>query len=113
MARSMSSSKQDNKTVAELEAAADAVFEAAERALANETTAEIPDEVIQKLLTAASKLYAHKLDTEDRIFLPVVSRQALTATEVVQTACELIRAVDLNPFDLAMWFSRPRPEGAP
>jgi hypothetical protein len=69
--------------------------------------------VVQKLLTAASKLYARKLDVEDRIFLPVISRQALTATEVAQTACELMRAADLNPFDLAMWFSRPRPEDAP
>jgi hypothetical protein len=110
----MSSSERGSKgTVAALEAAADAVFEAAERALTDETTGDIPDEVVQKLLTAASKLYARKLDAEDRIFLPVISRQALTATEVVQTACELMRAADLNPFDLAMWFSRPRPEGAP
>lgn len=109
----MSSSDRGSTTVAALGAAADVVFEAAERALADETTGDIPDEVVQKLLTAASRLYARKLDAEDRIFLPVVSRQALTATEVVQTACELMRAVDLNPFDLAMWFSRPRPEDAP
>lgn len=100
-------------TAAALAAAADAAFEAAERALAEETTGAVADETIQKLMTAASRLYARKLDTEDRIFLPVVSRQAITATEAVITACEVMRAADLNPFDLAMWYNRPRPEGAP
>lgn len=109
----MSSSDKGTQTSAAFEAAADALFEAAERALGDETTAAISDEAIQKVLTAASKVYARKLELEDRIFLPVISRQAVTATEMVQTACELMRAADLNPFDLAMWYSRPRPEGAP
>jgi len=109
----MSSSDQSTRTAAEFEAAANTLFDAAERALNDETTAAISDEAIQKILTAASKVYARKLELEDRIFLPVISRQAVTATEMVQTACELMRAADLNPFDLAMWYSRPRPEGAP
>ena len=102
-----------DRTAAAFEAAANTLFDAAERALADETTEAISDESIQKILTAAARIYARKLEMEDRIFLPVVSRQAVTATEVVQTACELMRAADLNPFDLAMWYSRPRPEGAP
>lgn len=100
-------------TAAAFETAANTLFDAAERALADETTEAISDEAIQKIVTAASKLYARKLEMEDRIFLPVVSRQAVTATEAVQIACEVMRAADLNPFDLAMWYSRPRPEGAP
>jgi hypothetical protein len=110
---SSSDSVAGGEAAATLAAAADAVFEAAERALADETTGSVADETIQKLMTAASRLYARKLDTEDRIFLPVVSRQAITATEAVITACEVMRAADLNPFDLAMWYNRPRPEGAP
>ena len=37
----------------------------------------------------------------------------LTPTEAVHAACELIRSVDLSPFDLALWDSRPRPGAAP
>ena len=60
-------------------------------------------------MTAAVKLYHRKSIVERRAFLPVISEQALTPTEAVQGACELIRAVNLNPFDLALWYSRPRP----
>src|SRR5688572_22316366 len=90
---------------------ADALFDAVEATLAEDAAARISDEAAQKLMTAAVKLYHRKSVTERRELLPVVSPQALTATEAVQSACELIRAVDLNPFDLALWYSKPRPGG--
>ena len=31
-----------------------------------------------------------------------------TATDVVTTVSEMLRQADLNTFDLAMWFNRPR-----
>jgi hypothetical protein len=31
----------------------------------------------------------------------------VTATETAVTACAMIRAADLNLFDIAMWFQRP------
>ena len=89
---------------------ADALFEAVERTLADDTAGSISDEAMQKLMTAAVKLYHRKSVAEGRAPLPVVSPQALTPTEAVQGACELIRAVDLNPFDLALWYSKPRPD---
>ena len=32
---------------------------------------------------------------------------SITATETVVAACAMIRAADLNIFDVAMWFHRP------
>jgi hypothetical protein len=89
---------------------ADDLFNAVEETLADEAAGSVSDEAVQKLMTAAVKLYHRKSTGERRAFLPVVSEQALTPTEAVQSACELIRAVNLNPFDLALWYSRPRPD---
>jgi hypothetical protein len=91
---------------------ADDLFNAVEQTLADDTAGAVSDESVQKMMTAAVKLYHRKSIGERRAFLPVVSEQALTATEAVQGACELIRAVNLNPFDLALWYSRPRPDNS-
>ena len=105
------SSSADTKPSAEVAGlikAAREAFEAAERVLEREETGAIPDETVQQLLTAGTRLFARKVDVEDRYFLPVTGRQAVTATEVVVTVNDLIRAVDLNLFDVSMWASRPR-----
>jgi hypothetical protein len=87
---------------------AEDLFNAVEQALADEAAATVSDEAVQMIMTAAVKLYNRKSNAELRAFLPVISEQALTPTEAVHSACELIRAVNLNPFDLALWYSRPR-----
>jgi methyltransferase-like protein len=97
----------------EFEKLAKRALEIAERALESENTAEISDEAVQNLLTAGARLFTRKTEMEDRVFLPFVSTQACTATDVCQTTSEMLRAVNLNTFDLTMWYSRPRPEGAP
>jgi hypothetical protein len=94
---------------AALDAATSAALDAAENALRSGKTAEVSDEAVQRLLTAGAKLYAVKLELEDRYFAPFVSQESVTATEVVTNVCEFLRAADLNMFDLAMWFRRPRP----
>ena len=40
--------------------------------------------------------------------LAFISTEACTATDVVTTVSEMLRAVNLNIFDLAMWFRRSR-----
>jgi hypothetical protein len=97
-----------NETPAEVDRLADRVFDAVEAAISEECFDAISDDSVQKLMTAAVKLFHRKSIGERRVLLPVISEQALTATEAVNSACELIRAVDLNPFDLALWYSRPR-----
>ena len=66
----------------------------------------ISDRALQRNLTAAVKLYAAKVERRGHDVAPFPSG-AVTATETVVTACGLIRAADLNMFDVAIWFHRP------
>ena len=60
---------------------------------------------------AGARLYARKVDEEGRDFSPVRDPASLTATDVAVTVTALLRAADLNLFDLAMWTNRaPRAE---
>lgn len=103
----MSSSEPADVTA--LDHATATALEIAEKALDQGTTEAIPDEVVQRLLTAGARLFANKVEMEDRVFLPFVSTDSATATDVVVTVTEMLHAANLNTFDLAMWFRRPRP----
>ena len=81
----------------------------AEKALDDGVTDAVPDEMVQRLLTAGVRLFANKVEMEDRVFLPFVTAESATATDVVVTVTEMLHAANLNTFDLAMWFRRPRP----
>ena len=99
----MSSPEINAGAVSRLEAAAIAAFAAAEQALAEGTTADITDEAIQRLLTAGTRLFARKVEQERRDFLPLASPNAVTATETVVVLSGMLRATNLNMFDLSMW----------
>ena len=103
----MSSSEPD---FAALEAVAIQALEDAEAALTRGETEGISDETVQRLLTAGTRLFANKVEMEDRFFSPYTGPEAVTATDVVMTCSDMLRAVNLSTFDLAMWFQRPRPE---
>lgn len=66
----------------------------------------ISDHALQRILTAAVKVYAAKVERRGHDVAPFATG-AVTATETVVTACGLIRAADLNMFDVAIWFHRP------
>ena len=66
----------------------------------------IPDDALRHVLTAAVKAYAAKAEAAEAEFAPF-EPDAVTATEVAVAACAMIRAADLNLFDIAMWFGRP------
>ena len=104
----MSSSAPD--PVVRLDAAAREASAAAIETLAAGTTERIPDEAVQQLLTAGMKLFARKMELEGRYFSPITGPDAVTATEGAMLMTELMRAVDLNLFDLSMWAARPRDE---
>jgi len=103
----MSSSEADRR---ELNTVATRALEIIEEALRDGETEDIPDETVQRLLTAGTKLFANKVEMEDRFFSPYTGPEAVTATDVVMTCSDMLRAVNLSTFDLAMWFQRPRPD---
>ncbi len=67
------------------------------------------DQALREALTSAVKRYAARAESAG-FDAPVVEKNAITATEAVLAICELMRAADLNPFDVAMWYRRPMPE---
>lgn len=66
----------------------------------------IPDAALRRVLTTAVKAYAAKVEAAEGEFAPFEADQ-VTATETAIAACAMIRAAELNPFDIAMWFGRP------
>ena len=96
--------------LAALDAAASKALEIAKKALDEGETAAISDETVQRFLTAGTRLFANKVEMEERFFSPYTGPQDVTATDVVMTCSDMLRAVNLSTFDLAMWFGRPRPD---
>jgi hypothetical protein len=86
---------------------ADALVGMAERVLASGTAQQVASEDIERLLTAAMKLYAAKADAE-AVLPPPVSPARITPTEVVVVVSEIMRAANLSLFDLSMWYRRGR-----
>jgi hypothetical protein len=64
--------------------------------------AACPDEVVQRLLGLAVRLYAAKRDAGEAL-APFVPGCTLTATEVGATVVPMLRAADVELFELAMW----------
>ncbi len=81
----------------------------AEDALRSGKPDAIPDENLQRVLSAAVRLYAAK--AEDRAGeLPLFGDHPVNATEAVTAICAMMRAADLNFFDLQMWYRRAQNE---
>jgi len=76
-----------------------------ERAIAANRPDDISDEALASVLVAACRAYAFKTEKAGDYREPFASG-ALTATETAMAATAIIRAADLNLWDLAMWFNR-------
>lgn len=64
----------------------------------------VTDEAVQQLMTLAVQLYANKLENEIVLY-PFVDDNALTATEVGMTVGYMIKAADIDLFELVAWQS--------
>ena len=64
----------------------------------------LDEETLQCLMTPLIKFYTAVVEETRTELVPTSS--TVTPTEAVILACALLRAQDLNPFDLAIWFSR-------
>jgi hypothetical protein len=70
--------------------------------------AGVPREDVTQLVTGAVKFYAafvEELESE----VPAID-STVSTTEAMVVACALLRAQHMNPFDLALWFSRTTPK---
>ena len=90
---------------AEFQGAADMFVNVAERALATGGASAVSSAELERVLTAAIKLYATKAEAEEQ-FPPPVTAAKITPTEIVLVVSELLRAADISLFDLAMWYRR-------
>ena len=80
------------------------LVELAGRALAGGSP-QIASDDVARAMTAIVKLYAANADTVARPPAPVTADN-VTPTEVVLVVSEMLRAVDISLFDLAMWYRR-------
>lgn len=69
--------------------------------------ARVPPEDITALTSEAVRLYAAVVEETEREIPPIDA--SISTTEAMVVACALLRAHRLNPFDLALWFSRTAP----
>lgn len=82
-----------------------------ERTIAAGEISSLPAADVTALVSGAVKVYAAIVEdappTRDGV--PVIDGTVST-TEAMVMACALLRAHHLNPFDLALWFSRTAPD---
>src|SRR5262245_44660233 len=82
-----------------------AFAQTAERMLEGGAAAQVASADLERVLTAAMKLYAAKAEGAATP-APPVSADALSPTEAVVVISETMRALNLNLFDLSMWYRR-------
>lgn len=88
------------------------VSEFVETALTRNEAVTIDVRDMRKLVSSVTRLYAACSDRAGEE-IPAIDATVST-TDAVMLACALLRAHDLSPFDLALWFSRVgvcRPDG--
>jgi hypothetical protein len=93
------------KVAAAAGASADATRLAAalERGIADGKLNMVTAEALQKLIAAACRVYTARAEAGEQ-FTPV-SKNSISATDVMVTASGLLRAADLAVFELGMWQS--------
>jgi hypothetical protein len=82
----------------------------ADEALRSGELASISDESLQQVFAAAVKLYTAKCEARG-VELSPFGAHPVPATEAATAICAIMRAADLNFFDLSMWYGR-GPRGA-
>jgi hypothetical protein len=75
-----------------------------ERGLARGEAQVLSPEALQALMAALCKSYAAQLEAGGD-FMPLHQRSGVSATEIMVTASKLLRAGNLQVFELGMWQS--------
>lgn len=87
-------------TPASAEALAGQLNELADQVVGSPRVEQIPEEAVRHLLSEAVRLYAAKVEDGAR-FSPLA--QEVTATDVAVTASAMLKAVEMEVFELGMW----------
>ena len=83
----------------------DDFVEAAERALSSGKPEQVSDAELERVLTAAVRLYAAKAESDKPPAQPITP-SAVTPTEIVVAVSDMIKSAGLNLWDVSMWFNR-------
>jgi hypothetical protein len=83
----------------------DDFVDAAERALASGDLDGVSNEDLERVMTAAVRLYAAKSETDNPPDTPITPEK-VTPTDVVVSVSDIIKAAGLNLWDVSMWFRR-------
>jgi len=94
---------------AEFDGVTQTLAELASRALASGGSQAIASADLARAMTAIVKLYAAKAEAEGAPPLPFCTDR-VTPTEVVLVVSEMLRALNISLFDLAMWYRRGQPQ---
>jgi hypothetical protein len=78
---------------------------AAERAVSSGQPGQVSDADLERVLTAAVRLYAAKVDADVPPAQPITP-SSVTPTDIVVMVSDLIKAAGLNLWDVSMWFNR-------
>lgn len=88
----------------ELDAISRELDDAVTAAIDNGALGNSDPATVTRIVTAAVRLYGALAELNDQHVEPV--DESVSPTEAVVMATALLRARDLNPFDLALWLSR-------
>ena len=85
-----------------LEAQANAVKAAVDRVMTSGELDAVSEMAVREMLTAAVKIYAAKVDASGSF--PAFARDnSVTATDVMVASSAMLKAVNLEVFELGMW----------
>jgi hypothetical protein len=95
--------------VVELAAVSGELARLTDEVLASGAAARVDPADLRRLVTTVTRLYAVAEESDATDDNPLA--EDVASTDAVVLACALLRARDLNPFDLALWFGRSRVAG--
>lgn len=101
------SSTKELKSASDLSKAAAEAYAAVRAIVDSGESAAVGDDTVQKLLTAAVRLYVTR--RSDEADLPPFLEGEITATDVSITTTAMLDAVDLQLFELTLWHGWGRP----
>jgi len=88
------------------------IIAAIDREIAAPEAASLPDAEVARLTNAIVRLHAAKVERREAR-APLLDLEGLTTSAVLDAACEMIRQVNVNMFDVAMWFAHSELPGGP